>query len=206
MSDTPDRFPNSVAFPVFFASGLAAVVYQILWQRAVFTMFGSDNESVTIIVSAFMLGLGIGSLVGGWASRRFPDRLIYLFAGVEAAIGLFGLASLSFFALLREVVLYSSTLTIHVVSFLGVAGPATLMGATLPLLVAHLVRYTKNVGDSVGVLYYVNTLGSGIGCLVAVGFLFREFGMTGSIRAAAALNLLAAVAVIATDLALKRKS
>lgn len=199
MAVTPHNFPRGVSYAVFFASGAAAIVYQILWQRAVFTMFGSDNQSVTIVVSAFMLGLGVGSLVGGWLSNRFPGRLIQMFAAVEASIGLFGLVSLDFFAALRGAVLHSSGTLLHIASFFTVAAPAGLMGITLPLLVAYLVKQTQNVGDSVGVLYYVNTMGSAIGCLVGVAWLFRTFGMHGSITVAAGVNIGVAVVVLAVD-------
>jgi hypothetical protein len=61
---TPIRFPDSVTRLVlsilFFFSGTAALIYQVMWQRMLFTLFGVDLESITIIVSVFMFGLGIG--------------------------------------------------------------------------------------------------------------------------------------------------
>ena len=50
---------------LFLISGLAALIYQIVWQRVLYAAFGVNIESITIIVSIFMLGLGLGSLVGG---------------------------------------------------------------------------------------------------------------------------------------------
>ena len=41
---------------LFFVSGAAALIYQICWQRLLFESVGVDIESVTIIVSTFMLG------------------------------------------------------------------------------------------------------------------------------------------------------
>ena len=49
----------------FFLSGIPALIYQLIWQRALFAIFGSNIESVTLVVSSFMLGLGVGSLAGG---------------------------------------------------------------------------------------------------------------------------------------------
>jgi len=54
---------------LFFFSGAPALIYQLTWQRALFLIFGVNIESVTIVVTAFMLGLGIGSLAGGWLSK-----------------------------------------------------------------------------------------------------------------------------------------
>ena len=54
---------------LFFCSGFPALIYQIVWQRALFAIYGLNIESVTIVVSGFMLGLGLGSLVGGEGFR-----------------------------------------------------------------------------------------------------------------------------------------
>src|SRR4029077_8010206 len=56
---------------LFFCSGMPALVYQIVWQRALFAIYGVNAESVAVVVSAFMMGLGLGSLAGGWISARF---------------------------------------------------------------------------------------------------------------------------------------
>src|SRR5213078_1517436 len=53
----------------FFFSGFPALLYQIVWQRALFTIYGVNIESVTVIVTVFMLGLGLGSLGGVWGVR-----------------------------------------------------------------------------------------------------------------------------------------
>lgn len=51
---------------LFFFSGFPALIYQLTWQRSLFRIFSVTTESVTIAVTAFMLGLGLGSLAGGW--------------------------------------------------------------------------------------------------------------------------------------------
>ena len=51
---------------LFMLSGVAALIYQVVWQRLLFTLFGVNIESVTLIVSIFMFGLGVGAIVGGW--------------------------------------------------------------------------------------------------------------------------------------------
>lgn len=74
------RSPNmSWLYLVFFVSGFPALLYQIVWQRALFTLYGVNIESVTVVVTAFMLGLGFGSLFGGALSRQawIPPLLAY---------------------------------------------------------------------------------------------------------------------------------
>jgi predicted membrane-bound spermidine synthase len=70
------------------------------------------------------------------------------------------------------------------------------MGSTLPLLVAHCVNVSGNVGRSVSTLYFVNTLGAGIGALLAVFVFLGMLGLTRSVYLAVTLNLLAGVTIL----------
>jgi len=74
--------------------------------------------------------------------------------------------------------------------------PTMLMGATLPLLVEHLVCRSQNVGRSVGGLYFVNTLGSGMACFLAATVLMRRLGQSGSVLFAAGVNALVALGAL----------
>lgn len=181
---------------LFFLSGFPALIYQLVWQRALFRILGVNIESVTIVVTAFMLGLGIGSLLGGWLSRKQDVPLLLLLAAIELLTGAFGLCSLQIFEHVGGVVLGSSLPVIAVTTLALVIVPTLLMGATLPLLVGHLVGRSGHVGESVGLLYYVNTLGAGAACLFCVVALFPWLGMQDSVVVAAAIN--GAVAIGAT--------
>src|SRR4030081_3442013 len=91
--ETATRRTLAGLVPLFFASGIAALIYQVCWQRLLFEAFGVDIESVTIIVSTFMLGLGLGALAGGQLSDRYPGQALALFALIELAIAVFGICS-----------------------------------------------------------------------------------------------------------------
>jgi spermidine synthase len=176
-------------YAVFLLSGFAALLYQIVWQRALYAIYGINIESVTMVVTAFMLGLGLGSIAGGIVSKDPKRPVLLMFALVELGIGLFGAVSLAVFHGVGEATLGMSTFGTFVVTFLLVLIPTLLMGSTLPLLVAHLVRSSGNVGKSVGTLYFVNTLGSAFASAAAVLFIMGHAGQTGSVRIAALLNL-----------------
>jgi spermidine synthase len=173
---------------LFFFSGFPALIYQLTWQRALFRIFGVNVESVTIVVTAFMLGLGLGSLLGGWLSKRRSVPLLPLLAAIELMTGAFGLASLAIFDRVGEMTIGLPLPMTAGVTLALLIVPTLLMGATLPVLVSHLVRRSGHVGSSVGLLYYVNTLGAGAACLVATVLLFPFAGMQGAIYAAAAIN------------------
>lgn len=185
----------------FLLSGFAALLYQVVWQRALYGIYGINSESVTMIVTAFMLGLGLGSLAGGIASKRPGLPTLLVFAGVEASIGLFGFVSLGVFHAVGAATLEASAGVVFLVTFLLVLAPTMLMGSTLPLLVAHFVRASGNVGRSVGELYFVNTLGSAAASALAVLELFGRFGQAGTVRVAGATNLVVAALAVAMHVA-----
>jgi predicted membrane-bound spermidine synthase len=177
---------------LFLASGMAALVYQVAWQRTLFAAFGADLESVTIIVSAFMLGLGIGALIGGLAADRWPRKRLSLFAVSEAGIGAFGICSPFVFGWAGRNFVNWPTLGIASVNFLLVVLPTMLMGATLPILIAHVTQRWAHVGAATGHLYSLNTLGAALGSVAAGFWLFHHLTLNQSIWLASSINLGAA--------------
>lgn len=183
----------------FFLSGVSALTYQVAWQRLLYAEFGVDLESITIIVSCFMLGLGLGSLLGGWLADRFPSRHLRVFGLVEGSIGLFGLASPWVIQRIGETLSHANPLTLATSSFAILLVPTLLMGTTLPLLIAHFYRRYRSVGVTVGTLYFVNTLGAAAGAYATGLFVFNYLTVGGSIRSAAVINFsVAAVALFAS--------
>lgn len=174
---------------LFFFSGFPALIYQLTWQRSLFRIFGVNSESVTIVVTAFMVGLGIGSLAGGWLSRRVAVAPLLLLGIIELATAAFGLSSLALFEQVSQHVPDLPLAALATINLLLVLVPTLLMGATLPILVAQLVKSSGRTGSAVGTLYYVNTLGAGAACLVCAFVIFPFLGMQAAVRIAAAINI-----------------
>ena len=189
-----------VVCTIFFFSGFPALIYQLVWQRSLFAIYGINVESVTVVVTAFMLGLGLGSLAGGAVSRLKKLPLLTVFGLVEIGIGAYGYFSLQIFDAVGEATLGVGVWTTGAITFALVLVPTLLMGATLPILVAYLVRRTGNVGRSVGLLYFVNTLGSAAACFAVALYLMREFGQQGVVTLAAAMNGIVAVGALAAGM------
>ena len=181
---------------LFFFSGFPALIYQLTWQRTLFLIFGVNIESVTIVVTAFMLGLGLGSLAGGWLSKRPGIPPLPLLAAIELLTGAFGFVSLTIFDKVGAFTIGLSLPATAAVTLALVVVPTLLMGATLPVLVSHLVRRSGNIGSAVGLLYYVNTLGAGAACLTCAVLLFPFLGMSGSIAVAVAMNGTVAISAL----------
>src|ERR1700753_1321145 len=195
-AETPLPTWTKILCALFFCSGFPALIYQLTWQRELFRIFGVNSESVTIVVTAFMLGLGLGSLAGGWVSRRRGVMLLPVLAALEIHSAAFGLISLSVFERVGELVVNWPLPAMAAVNLVLVIIPTLLMGATLPILVSHLVRRSGQVGGAVGLLYYVNTLGAGTACLVCAVVLFPFFGMHVAIYTAVAMNLAVAAGAL----------
>ena len=187
--DRAHRQKDAVFLAVlFFCSGMPALLYQIVWQRALFAIYGVNAQSVAVVVTAFMLGLGMGSFVGGRLSARFPRHGILIFGIAELGVAVFGLSSLRIFQSVAAYTAGANLIWTIFFSLLLLFVPTVLMGATLPLLVNHLVLRTNRVGTSVSTLYFVNTFGSAVACYLCATFLLRDFGQTGSVFIAACMN------------------
>ncbi len=180
----------------FFTSGLSAVIYQLVWQRVLFGLYGASAESVTVVVAVFMAGLGFGSLVGGWIADRTPTPLWRMFVGIEIAIAVFGLFSVTLFRWVGAATLTIGSDAVWMVVAALLFPPTALMGATLPILTSYISRTTGRLGTVVGWLYGVNTLGSAVGAVVTVLLIAGHLGQQGSVQFAAALNGCAAGAVL----------
>jgi predicted membrane-bound spermidine synthase len=203
----PVATANPVPFwlaPAFFASGFAALIYQVVWQRVLFASFGINIEAVTIVVSSFLVGLGAGSLIGGRISTARDELLLRFFAIVEGSIGAYGLLSVRVFRWLAKFAADMTPFTSGLLSFVLILVPTMLMGVTLPLLVSFAVRQNHNVGESVGRLYFINTAGSALASLAAAAFMMGALGESKSVAVAATINIV--VAATAFLLSLTRSS
>ncbi|HEY6707400.1 MAG TPA: fused MFS/spermidine synthase, partial [Actinomycetota bacterium] len=196
---------RGVVLALFVASGAAGLVYQVVWSRELVLVFGNTTQAVATIVTAFMAGLGFGSLAGGrlaGTSRR-PLRLYGL---VELAVA--AVAALLPLAFSRLAELYRGMWPSLVerpgqlagVRFglaLAAVAPATfLMGMTLPLLTRYLVRTLDEAGARLGELYAANTIGAMAGTLLG-GFVLIEFlGLRRTGYLAVALNLAAGLGAL----------
>ncbi len=180
----------------FFASGLAALVYQVAWQRILALHTGVGIYSVAVIVAAFLAGLGIGSHLGGRLSLGLSRaRALFGFGVLEAAVAAFGVLSVPlYYDLLyaRWQWLYAVPWLAGVLHFGSLLPPTVLMGMSLPFLSRAMVDDAATAGRTIGLLYGINTLGAGVGALLTPWVLVRHLGLSGAVLAAAGANALAA--------------
>src|SRR5277367_4891461 len=61
-------------FGFFFISGLCSILYEIVWLGLAMAQFGVTTAMVSIVLSMFMAGLGLGSWGSGRLVRHYGDR------------------------------------------------------------------------------------------------------------------------------------
>ncbi len=174
---------------LFLISGFSALVYQVAWQRALFTVLGSDIDSTSIIIAVFMLGLGLGAIFGGQISQKFSTKNILLFSLLEISTGLYGFMSLDIIDRISHLPLSNPFIT-SLYAAIALFIPTLFMGATLPVLVNHINKQITNAGTSVATLYFVNTLGAAIASILTVVAIFELLGLKGTVYLAASFNIL----------------
>ena len=179
-------------------SGMAGLVAEVVWSRALAALFGSALTATGLLLAIFMGGLGAGSAIGGRVAKRARNPLA-AFGGVEIAIGLLILATPAFFASITPMV---KRLDVRLPDALAPAVPAlltlpmlgpivVLMGMTFPLFLAYAARSRATVGRDSGLVYGVNTLGAVAGTLLAGFWLLPRFGIANGLHVAASLDLIA---------------
>jgi spermidine synthase len=178
----------------FFATGVAALLYQVIWQRMLVLYTGSDVQSAALVTSAYLTGLGIGS----WVSMRLADRLsarraLQLFGIANCLIGLFAIISpwlLHHVFYLRTMGMSLGPLWMWIEIFVALAFPTALMGISLPMASRAAASRLKSIPSLVSVLNGSNMLGAATGCLAGAIWLTPAFGFEQSLHIGAAISLM----------------
>ncbi|MFP8874561.1 MAG: fused MFS/spermidine synthase, partial [Myxococcota bacterium] len=195
--------PRSLSLLVtcFFASGLAALIYQTAWTRQFAFVFGTSELAIATVLAAYMGGLAMGAAIAArWATRFRRPVLVY--GLLELGIAITALAVPFGIQAARALYVISfgndpgpaaeggmaTALFYLSASFLILLLPTSLMGATLPLLARHAVRSDREIGSHVGLLYAFNTAGAVVGTLLTGFVLLPTFGLDRTIWIAIAAN------------------
>src|SRR5262245_59285857 len=189
----------------FFASGLSALIYQILWLRMFGWVFGVTIHAASAVWATFMAGLAIGSYSAGKLADRIANPLAW-FGATELLIGVSAIGTPWLIDWLQDayVILSPSASGSFAVTTAARVGmtlialivPTSLMGATLPLVLKASAFRTSRLGAQVGLLYGSNAAGAIVGTLAAGLYLIPELGIRQTFAAAAGLNAIVGLGAI----------
>lgn len=192
---TGGKIPFVLVSSLFFLSGAAGLIYQTVWVRLLELYFGVTLTAATLIVAAYMAGLGLGSLFGGRIASRCKNTIL-LYGLIEGAIGVFGIFSPTLINWIGQNTAGSPYALVFVLSFVLLLLPTLLMGMTLPLLTQAFVTRVETSGHVIGLLYGINTLGAAIGALISGYILMAWFGFGGALLVAAVLNFVVGLSAV----------
>src|SRR5262249_9267499 len=197
-----------ILFLLFFCSGFCSLLYQVVWIRMAFAHFGVITPVLSVVLSVFMLGLGIGSWLGGkWAeggSARLKISPAYFYAGTELIIGVGAFVVPQLFQFGEDYLLKageaSSTGYLIVSGIFIVAAIlpwCIMMGATFPLMMSFIRQADPAHHGSFSFLYLANVMGAMSGTAMTALVLVELFGFRHTYLIAATINcLIAAVSFV----------
>ena len=192
----------------FVLSGATGLIYEVLWARMLGLVFGATTVAISTVLAAFMGGLAIGSALAGRIGAKIA-RPIRAYGILEIGIAIYALAVPFIFALVDDLYFvlwnkfspsfYVFSLLRFFLSGLLLLIPTTLMGATLPVLSAALLRSQKTTTTSITKLYTRNLVGAICGTIAAGFFLLPALGVRKTIYVASVINICIGIAAIIAE-------
>ena len=196
------------AVAVLLTGGLS-MLYEVAWTRMLSLVVGSSTYAFTMVLTIFLLGLALGSLVygflykpGRWQVSVRSLALVLLLLACWVSFTLAAIPRLPLAMLWMTQLPGASFL--RLISFEALMAlflllvPTILLGAALPMSISIISRATGQLGRDVGGAYLVNTVGAIFGSLLTGFLLIPALGVRGALMLGLGLNLaLVGVAVIA---------
>lgn len=211
IAQSPERIDRRHRWLLAIAAltGFSSFVYEIGWIRMLSLVLGSSTHAFELMLSAFILGLALGSL---WIRRRLDNRVnwLWILAGAQILMGIAALASLPAYnqlfdtmrwllgALARNDSAYGIFTTVSYGFAAVVMLPATFFaGMTLPLITFGLMELGRGE-RSIGGVYAANTLGAIMGVVLTIFIGLPFLGLKGTLMFGAAVDLLLGAMILAS--------
>ncbi len=167
-------------YTLFFASGAAALIFEMLWFRQAGLALGNSVWASSLVLAGFMGGLALGNAVAARHGGRIRNA-IRAYAIAEAIIAVTGIAlvfllpgvGVALAPWLRSLQDHSWLLNGSrlMLAFALLLVPSTAMGITLPLLTKALTNPQSTFGTILGSLYGWNTAGAVVGVIACEMYL-----------------------------------
>ena len=213
------RFVGLIILVLFLCSGMTSLIYQVIWSRMIVKVVGAAPFAISIVLTVFMGGLGLGSYLAG----RYIDQikkssqLLQLYGLMEVGIGIYAfllkgmieasqpLYSFIYNQSLDHLLIFNAAILLG--AFVLFIIPVTLMGATLPILIRFYVANLGHLGTRVGRLYAINTIGAAVGSILSGFLLIKLWGVDGTLRFAVVINfLIGGIAFVLANWVAKRSA
>ena len=195
-----------VVSALFFLSGSAALIYEVLWMKELGLLFGNSAQAAAASLTAFFTGIAAGNAVWGRRTNTY-SRPLFVYGVLELCVTV---SAMLYFAVY---VAYDNlypfvfgtleqfptllTLVKFVLALLLFFPAAFFMGGTLPVMTQYFVRTRESLGKHASVLYAINTLGAACGSIAAGFYLPQALGIEASYFLAMAITFVVGLIAIA---------
>lgn len=188
-------------------SGVTSFAYEIYWTRSLVFILGNSTYALTTMLSAFLTGIALGGYLVRFIIKRGLDRPL-VFGWLQVALGLSSAMalpllfsatdpqSLNYYLQDAASQPFQLVFSSFGIAFLVMLFPATLIGATFPLVGTIATTEERNAGSTIGKVYAINTLGNVAGALLPGLFLLAWLGIQKGILAMAVLNVILGLLII----------
>jgi spermidine synthase len=192
-------------------SGMTALGAEVVWTRILSLLFGATTYTFSLILAVFLVGLGIGSIIGSEQARRVASPRVVLgwcqllLCATIAWAGYATGESLPYWPINPS--LSTSpyfNFQLDLMRAIWVMLPSTILwGASFPLALGAVALRGQDPGRLVGGVYAANTVGAIVGALVTglvlVGTVGSQVAQQVLIGLAATSGVLVLVGVAPTD-------
>ena len=193
-------YKNFLLFCIFL-TGMVSLVYQMVWQRYLAILVGSEARSAALVVAIFLLGLSLGYFLFGYLTEQkyisTRRSLLKLYGWIEFLTAAYVVIFPNYFILLQDISFngpnhFMFDMFIIVIAILL---PTIFMGATIPLMTTLFPQSkdkqkNREIDAFHAQIYGVNTIGAFLGCLGGGYLLIPVLGLPYSLFAMGALNFL----------------
>lgn len=211
---TQRNFCHPIIFALFLISGFCGLLYQIVWTRLAFATFGIITPVLSVVISVFMLGLALGSWLGGRAIEKVSGKTgispIVVYALAECIIGIGGISVPAIFAYGQTWLLpagdfnsFRYLLLSAVVLAVSILPWCVAMGATVPLMMAFIRKTNRAETKGFSYLYLANVIGAMCGTVITAIFLIELLGLHRTLLVAACANFAIAITSLTILLAVR---
>lgn len=170
-------------------SAASALIYEVVATNVLLFYFSRSSYSIATVLSIFLFGLGLGSLLVYRYSKKIRRPEIF-FGILQILIGLYA------FFIFGGLLSIAPKITNYGIIFSGfvlLLLPTIFLGAIFPLAAMCFKNKEKEV---IGLVYSVDLIGAISGSLIAGFLLIPNLGNTNTIYIAAGLNIISAIIVL----------
>jgi len=194
-------------FIIIFFAGFTFLIYEVSWFRMLSLVIGATVSASTIVLVAFMLGIGIGAYYWGKkvSKNNSPEKILYYLFVAIGAIGFINYFLIKYFLpslypSFHHIGISASftELFVLIIVIILLFIPTFFMGGILPSISKIIISSNKGIASNMGKIYAYETIGSTLGGLMTGFILIGNLGQKNTVFLAVVINLLIAAIVLFT--------